>query len=126
VERWEEEEGMETILLKKKKNLIQDSEGNEESRYPAPKPNKTMINDTMELSDTHKNTLKEEILEDITKKFMKKILNMVKQNIQDALKKFQDTKNKEHEKTHKQINELRATLNNHQSETENTIGREMN
>jgi hypothetical protein len=31
--------------------------------------------------------------------FMEKIIDIVNQNIQDALKKFQDTKNKEHEKT---------------------------
>jgi hypothetical protein len=46
---------------KKKKKLIQDSEGNEENRYPVPDPNKTMINNTKEPSDAHKNTLKEEI-----------------------------------------------------------------
>jgi hypothetical protein len=32
------------------------------------------------------------------------ILGMVNQNIQNALKKFQDTKNKEYEKTQKQMN----------------------
>jgi hypothetical protein len=47
-----------------------------------------MINVTKEPSDTYIKTLKEEILEDITEKFM------VNQNVQDALKKFQDTKNK--------------------------------
>jgi hypothetical protein len=31
---------------------------------------------------------------------------MVNQNLQDALKKFQNNKNKEYEKTQKQINEL--------------------
>jgi DNA-binding protein YbaB len=36
---------------------------------------------------------------------MEMILDMVNQNVQDALKKFQDTKNKEYEKTEKQINE---------------------
>jgi hypothetical protein len=36
---------------------------------------------------------------------------MVNQNVQTALKKFQDTKNKEHEKTLKKINELRDDLN---------------
>jgi polyhydroxyalkanoate synthesis regulator phasin len=50
---------------------------------------------------------------------------MVKQNIQEALKKFQDTKNKEYEKTQKQINELLGALNKHQSEMENTINREI-
>jgi ABC-type transporter MlaC component len=38
---------------------------------------------------------------------MEKILDMVNQNVQDALKKLQDTKNKEHENSQKQINELR-------------------
>jgi hypothetical protein len=40
-------------------------------------------------------------MEEITEKFMEKILSMVNQNVQDALKKFQDSKNKEHEKTQK-------------------------
>jgi cell division ATPase FtsA len=62
-----------------------------------------MIKNIKEPSDAHKNTLKEEILQEITENFMEKILDMVKQNVQDALKKFQDTKNKEHE-TQKQIN----------------------
>jgi hypothetical protein len=44
-------------------NLIQDLEGNEENRYPDPDSNKTKINDTKEPSDTHKNHLKEEILQ---------------------------------------------------------------
>jgi hypothetical protein len=39
------------------------------------------------------------MLEDITEKFMEKILDMVNQNVQDAFKKFQDIKNKENEKT---------------------------
>jgi hypothetical protein len=38
-------------------------------------------------------TLKEEILEVIAEKFMEKILDMVNQNVQDALKKSQDKKN---------------------------------
>jgi uncharacterized protein involved in exopolysaccharide biosynthesis len=46
---------------------------------------------------------------------------MVNQNVQEELKKFENTKNKEYEKTQKQINELRGALNKHQSETENTI-----
>jgi cell division ATPase FtsA len=72
----------------KKKNLIQDSEENEENGYPAPDPNKTKINDTKEPSNAHKNTLKEEILKEITENFMEKILDIVNQNVQDALKKF--------------------------------------
>jgi hypothetical protein len=34
------------------------------------------------------------------------LLDMVNQNVQDTLKNFQDNKNKEYEKTHKQINEI--------------------
>jgi esterase/lipase len=48
---------------------------------------------------------------------MEKILDIVNQNVHDALKKFQDTKNKEHEKIQKQINELREDFNKIQSET---------
>jgi paraquat-inducible protein B len=51
---------------------------------------------------------------------------MVNQNVQEALKKFQDNKNKEYEKTQKQISELIRALNKHQNETENTINREIN
>jgi hypothetical protein len=51
---------------------------------------------------------------------MEKILDMFNQNVQDALKKFQDTKNKKHEKTQKQINELKEDFNKHQSKTKDT------
>jgi triacylglycerol esterase/lipase EstA (alpha/beta hydrolase family) len=77
-----------------KNNVIQDSEGNEENRYPVPDSNKTKINDTKEPNDVHKNTLKEEILQVITENFMEMILDIVNQNVQDALNKFQDAKNK--------------------------------
>jgi cell division protein FtsX len=42
---------------------------------------------------------------------MEKLLDMANQNVQDALKKFQDTKNMEHENTEKQISELREDFN---------------
>jgi hypothetical protein len=100
VKQWEEEEGMETTLLKKNFS-IQNSVVNEENGYSVLDLNKTMINITKEPSDTHKNTLKKEILEEISDKFMEKILDMVNQNVHDALKKFQDNKNKEHEMTQK-------------------------
>jgi hypothetical protein len=57
---------------------------------------------------------------------MEMLLDMVNQSIQEALKKFQDIKNKEYEKTQKQINELTGALNKHQSETESTINRDIN
>jgi cell division ATPase FtsA len=53
-----------------------------------------MINVTEEPSDAHQKTLKEEILEEITEKFMEKVVDMVNQNVQDALKKYEDTKSK--------------------------------
>jgi hypothetical protein len=80
-----------------------------------------VINVTKEPNDSHIKVLKEEI----TMKIMEKILHMVNQNVQDALKKFQDTKNKEHEKTQKQINELREDFSKQQSETMDTIRREI-
>jgi hypothetical protein len=79
-----------------KNNLIQDSEGNKENRYPVLESNKTKINNTKEPNDAHKNNLKEEILQVITENFMEMLLDMVNQNMQEALKKFQDTKNKEY------------------------------
>jgi hypothetical protein len=54
----------------KKKNSIEDSVGNEENGCPVPDPNKTMINVTKESSDAYKKSFKEEILEEITEKFM--------------------------------------------------------
>jgi uncharacterized protein YheU (UPF0270 family) len=85
-------------------NLIQDSEGNEENGYPIPDSSKAKINDAKDPNDTHKNILKEEILQEITENG--DVVDMVNQNIQEALKKFQDTKNKEYKMTQKKINEL--------------------
>jgi DNA-binding protein YbaB len=65
-----------------------------------------MINYTKEPNETHKNTLKEEILQVINENFIEILLDMVNQNVQEALKKFQDNRNKEYEKTQKQINEV--------------------
>jgi hypothetical protein len=51
------------------------------------------------------------------------LVDMVSQDVQEALKKFQDNKIKEYEKTQKQINEIIGTLNKYQTETEITINR---
>jgi hypothetical protein len=45
---------METTLLKKKKNSIQDSVGNEENGYPVPDLHETIMNVNKEPNDTHK------------------------------------------------------------------------
>jgi hypothetical protein len=39
----------------------------------------------------------------ITENFMEMLLDIVKQNVQEALKKFQDTKNKVYKETQKQV-----------------------
>jgi hypothetical protein len=70
---------------------------------------------------TKKKSLIEEIMEEITEKLMEKTLCMVYQKVQNVLKKFQYIKNKGHEKTQKQINELREDFNKHQGETKDTI-----
>jgi hypothetical protein len=98
--------------------LLHDSEGNEESRYPDPDSNKRKINYTKEDNKDKKNILKEEILQVITENFMEMSLEMVNQNIQEALKKFQENKNKEYEKTQKQKNEIVGALKKNQNETE--------
>jgi hypothetical protein len=48
------------------------------------------------------------------------LLDKVNQTVQEALKKLQDNKNKEYEKTQKQVSELIGALNKYQSETEIT------
>jgi uncharacterized protein (UPF0305 family) len=56
--------------------------GNEENGCPVPDVNKIMIDVTKGPSETHTKTLKEEILEAFTEKFIEKILDMVNQNVQ--------------------------------------------
>jgi hypothetical protein len=124
VARWEEEKGMETILPPKV--LVQDSEGNEENGYPDPNSNKTKINYTKEPKEAHKNTLKEKILKVINENFTEILLDMIDKNVQETLKKFQDNKNKEYEKTQKQINEIIRALNKHQTATDITTNRQIN
>jgi uncharacterized protein involved in exopolysaccharide biosynthesis len=55
---------------------------------------------------------------------MEMLLDKVNQKVQEAIKKFQDNKNKEYEKTQKQISKLIGALNKYQSETENIISRD--
>jgi hypothetical protein len=104
VEIWEEEKGMETILPPKE--VVQDLEQNEENGYPDQDSNKTKINYTKEPNEDHKNILKEEILQVINENFIEMLLDMVNQNIPEALKIFQDNKTQEYQKTQKRINEM--------------------
>jgi hypothetical protein len=57
---------------------------------------------------------------------MEIIQDVVNQNVQQAVKKFQDTKNKEYERTQKKINELIGDLKKQQSKRDKTINREIN
>jgi hypothetical protein len=50
------------------------------------------INYAKEPNEAHKNTLKEEILQVFKENFIEMILDMVNQNVQEMLKKFQDNK----------------------------------
>jgi hypothetical protein len=54
---------------------------------------------------------------------MENILDMVNQKVQDALKKFQNTINKEHKNTQKQLNKFSEDFNKHQSQTKDTINK---
>jgi hypothetical protein len=80
VERWEEER-MEPNHSLQKSNSIQDSVGNEENGYPVPDLKKTIINVTKTFSVAQEKTLKEKIWEEISEKFMEKILDMLNQNV---------------------------------------------
>jgi hypothetical protein len=59
-------------------------------------------------------------MKEVTEKLMEKILDTVNQKVQDALMKFQDTTNKELEKTQKQLYEIKEDFNKHQSEANDT------
>jgi hypothetical protein len=78
--------------------VVQEPERNEEIRYPDPDSNKTKINYAKEPNEAHKNNLKEEILQVISENFIEMILDMVNQNVQGTLKKFQDNKNRDFER----------------------------
>jgi UDP-galactopyranose mutase len=71
VEQWEEEEGMEMTLLKK---IISHRIKREMKKMDTQfQTQKTKINDIEEHSNAHKNTLKEEILQEITENYMEKM-----------------------------------------------------
>jgi uncharacterized protein YecA (UPF0149 family) len=71
------------------------------------------INHAKEPNEVHKNNLKEEILQVITENFIEMILDMVKQNVQETLKKLQDNKNREFEKVQEEIKETIEALYKH-------------
>jgi hypothetical protein len=63
-----------------------------------------------EPNEAHKNNLKEDILQVLNENFIDVILDMVNQNVQKTLKKFQDNKNGEFEKAKEEIKETIEAL----------------
>jgi hypothetical protein len=63
---------------------------------PFQTPTKQRLNSAKEPNNAYKNTLKIQILQVITENFKELLLDMVNKNVQEALKKFQDSKNKEY------------------------------
>jgi hypothetical protein len=84
-----------------KHKLVQDSKWNEENRYPGTHSNNTKIYYTKEPSEGHKNNLKEEIPQVINENVIGMLLDMVNQNVQEALKNFQDNNKKKNMRKHK-------------------------
>jgi hypothetical protein len=68
------------------------------------------INYAKEPNETHKNKLKEEILQVINENFIEMILDRVNQNVQETLKKFLDNKNREFESTRRNKRNHRSTV----------------
>jgi hypothetical protein len=63
-----------------------------------PDSNKMNTDYTTEPNGDHKNNLKEDILQVLNENFIEMMQDMVNQNVQETLKKFQDNKNREFEK----------------------------
>jgi uncharacterized phage infection (PIP) family protein YhgE len=87
--------------------------------------NKTKINYVKEPNEAHKNTMKEQILQEINENFIEMILDRVNQNVQETLKNFQDNKYREFEKAKEEIKETIETLYKHQSKTENMMNKQI-
>jgi hypothetical protein len=68
------------------------------------------INYAKEPNEAHKNEVKEEILQVLNENFIEMILDMVNQNVQETLKKFQDNKNREFERAQEKIKETIEAL----------------
>jgi hypothetical protein len=65
------------------------------------------------------------MLQVINESFIQEILDIVNQNVQQTLKKFQDKKNGEFEKAQEQIKETIEVLYKHQREMKNKINKEI-
>jgi hypothetical protein len=61
-----------------KNNSIEDLVGNEDNEYPVPDPNRTLINTTNDLSDIHKKSPKEKIMDKLIEILMEKLQDTVK------------------------------------------------
>jgi hypothetical protein len=97
-----------------------------DTQKQTPKKKKTKKNYAKEPNEALKNNLKEEILLVINENFIEMILDMVNQNVQETLKIFHDNKNRKFEKAQEEIKETIEAPYKHQSETLNTINKEIN
>jgi uncharacterized membrane protein YcgQ (UPF0703/DUF1980 family) len=68
--------------------LLQESEGNEENRYPDSDSKKAKRNYTKEPKKAHKIAMKKEILQVTNENFTEMTLDMVNQNVQMACNEF--------------------------------------
>jgi uncharacterized phage infection (PIP) family protein YhgE len=84
------------------------------------------INYAKEPNEAHKNNLKEDILQVLNGNFIEMILDMVNQNVQETLKKFQYNKNRKFEKAKEERKKTIEALYKHQSEMKNTMNKEIN
>jgi hypothetical protein len=75
-----------------KNKCVQETKRKEENECPDPDSSKTKINYTKEPKEAHKNTLKEEILQVINENFIEMLLDMVNQNVQEAVRNSKTTK----------------------------------
>jgi hypothetical protein len=73
------------------------------------------INYAKQPNEAHKNNRTEEILQVINENFIEMIVDIVNQNVQETLKKFQDNKNREFEEAQEEIKETTEALHKHQS-----------
>jgi chromosome segregation ATPase len=77
-------------------------------------------------NEAHKNNLKEDILQVLNENFIDMTLDRVNQNVQETLKKCQHNKHREFERAKEEIKETIEALYKHQSETENTLNKQIN
>jgi predicted nuclease with TOPRIM domain len=93
--------------------------------YIVPDPKRMLINISNELNDICKELLKEELKNELIVILMEKLQEKFKQNIQNQLKKYLDDTKEKTLRRQKKLHELREDFNKLQSETKETIKKEI-